>query len=154
MCNCNPDPANICTQCQIGNPCGCPPDYSIMPQPVPCGCCPSGYTFSGPTLNWPNGLCTDPTRKQTSSIPCNNCAETLSGDCVILPAIPCLGLAAGLTLTQFAQFLCSAAFIETILSSIGLNPILQSGFCQLTQICPRVGGGTVPVIGSIVITYP
>lgn len=152
MCNCSPNPANICTQCQSGNPCGCPPDYSVLPLPVPCGCCPDGLTFFGATPNWPNGYCSDG-KTQVPPVQCNSCAETLSADCVILPAIPCLGLLAGLTLTQFASFLCSAAFIETIYTSTGLNPILQSGFCQLSRICPPTGG-TVPVIGPIIITYP
>ncbi len=154
MCNCSNIPANICNQCNQGQPCCCPPDYSILPQPVPCGCCPDGYTFFAPTPNWPSGYCKKGDSAIVPPIPCNNCAETISADCVILPAIPCLGLAAGLTLTQFANFLCSATFIETILSSIGLNPILGSGFCQLVQNCPSPISGSTPIIGSIIITYP
>jgi hypothetical protein len=156
MCNCSPNPANICTQCQGGNPCGCPPDYSILPQPVPCGCCPTGYTFFGPTPNWPSGYCqsNNAAGSQVPPVSCNDCPETMSADCVILPAVPCLGLPAGLTVSQFAAFLCSAAFIQTILTNIGLNSILGSGFCQLVQNCPPVGSGTTPIIGSITITYP
>ncbi len=154
MCNCNPNPADICTQCRSGNTCGCPPNYSILPEPVPCGCCPGGYTFTGPTPNWPNGYCSNGT-SQVAPIPCNQCAETLSADCIILPAIPCYGIAAGMTLTNFIVFMCSnPVFIQKILSNIGLSTTLGSGFCQLVQNCPSKGSGTTPVIGPIIITYP
>jgi len=159
MCNCSPNPANICTQCQSGNPCGCPPDYSIAPLPVPCGCCPDGYTFVGPTPNYPSGYCQRGDPKSAAAaivppIPCNNCPETIQSDCVILPAIPCLGIAAGTTLTSLLGFLCSSAFAEVILKAIAADPAVGSGFCQLVQNCPPVGSGTTPIITGIIITFP
>ena len=147
MCNCSPNPVTICTQCQSGNPCACPPDYSVSPQTVPCTCCPGGYTFFDATTNWPLGYCqfTDSRGNvtQVAPSPCSSCAETISSDCVILPAIPCLGLLAGTTVSQLAAFLCSPAFISTILSTIGLNSTLQTAFCQLVGVCPPAGT-TVP----------
>lgn len=159
MCNCSKSPASICDQCSSGQPCCCPPDYSIMPQPGPCGCCPDGYTYFGPTPNYPNGYCqsgSGPARKIVPPIPCNTCAETVSSDCIILPEIPCLGIAAGTTLTQLFLGFCAnpRPFIEFQLTKIGLDPVLGSGFCQLVQNCPPVGGGTTPIITSITVTFP
>ena len=155
MCNCSPTPANICDQCSNGMSCCCPPDYSIMPQPVPCACCPPGYTFHGATPNWPNGYCADTEtgRKQVATVPCNTCAETMSSDCIIIPAISCLGFLGG-NLTTFLNYMCSVAYTENFLARIGLNPTLGSGFCQLVQNCPPAGGGTTPIILSFTITFP
>lgn len=159
MCNCSPTPANVCNQCNVGQPCCCPPDYSIMPQPAPCGCCPDGYTYFGPTANWPDGYCASgsgPVRKIQPPIPCNNCAETISSDCVILPEIACLGIPAGTNLTTLFAAFCAnpKPFIEFILSAIGLDPDLGSGLCQLVQNCPPPGSGTTPIIGTIIVTFP
>jgi len=142
MCNCQKAPEHICDQCRSGNPCGCPPTYNIIPQP--CQCCPPGTTFNGPTGIYPNGSCVDVNGNYTAPIPCPSCAETIATDCVILPEIPCLGIAKGSTLTQLINFLCSSAFIQTILTTIGLVPSLQSSFCQLVGVCPPAGS-TVPV---------
>lgn len=154
MCNCSSIPANICNQCAQGNACGCPPDYTVLSQPVACGCCPAGYTYvPGATPNNPP-TCVDGTGKTTAPIPCPSCESTLSSDCVILPAISCVGFPGG-TLTYFATFLCtSTRFIESILTTIGGNTALGSGFCQLVQNCPALGSGTTPVLGPIVVTFP
>lgn len=159
MCNCasstSVSSGSICNQCAQGNPCGCPPSYTITPLPVDCSCCPAGYTYMGPTLNFPDGFCQGTIASDI--IPagnCSDCPETMSSDCVILPAIPCLGLPAGTTVTQLANFLCSPAFVEVILANIGLSSTLGSGFCQLVQNCPPVSGGTTPIILSITVTFP
>ncbi len=154
MCNCSSAPVSICDQCSQGQTCCCPPDYSIMPQPTPCGCCPDGYNWSGPTPNWPDGVCTAiDGKRQIAPIPCNACAETIASDCVIIPAIACLGFSGG-TLTAFITFMCSDVYIESILEKIGLSSNLGSGFCQLVQNCPPPGSGTTPIIGTITVTFP
>lgn len=152
MCNCSSIPANICTQCSQGQQCGCPPDYTILPQPVPCKCCPSGYTFYTDAV-FPNGICKGP-GGSIPPIPCTPCVTTTSSDCVILPEITCFGIAAGTTLTSFLNYMCSAAFIQVLLGHIGLDPSLASGFCQLVGNCPTAPTSTTPVIGPIIITFP
>lgn len=154
MCNCNSSPASICNQCAVGNPCGCPPDYTVMPQTVTCGCCPSGFTYvPGPTPNT-SATCIDGKGVTTAPIPCPTCEETSSSDCILLPAIPCLGFPGG-TLTYFATFLCtSTKFIQSILTTIGATPSLSAGFCQIVRNCPATTGGTTPVPGPIIVTFP
>jgi hypothetical protein len=158
MCNCSSIPANICNQCAQGNTCGCPPDYTVMPLPVVCGCCPPGFSnYQGPTPNYPDGYCTatvGSSFRAISAIPCPSCADSISADCVVLPAIPCLGLAAGTTVTQLANYLCSELFIQTLLVKIGLTPSLGSEFCQLVGNCPPVVGSTVPIVGTINVHFP
>jgi hypothetical protein len=156
MCNCNSSPASICNQCAQGNTCGCPPDYTVMPLSVPCGCCPAGYTYvPGTTANNP-ATCVDSTGTITKSpIPCPSCEETISSNCVILPAGNCYSLPAGTTLTQFIEFMCSSpVFIQKILTNIGLDVNLGSAFCQLVQNCPPSGSGTTPILGAITVTFP
>lgn len=159
MCNCSSAPASICNQCQAGNQCGCPPNYDIMPQPVPCDCCPTGYTFTTTNAKYPDGICQAdspnfvPFGMFTAAVDCNPCAETVSSDCVRLPVVDCLGFPGG-TLTDFLKYMCSSAFIELYLRKIGLDPVLGSGFCQLVQNCPPPGSGTTPIIGSISVTFP
>ena len=158
MCNCSKSPASICTQCQQGNTCGCPPDYSVMPQPVACGCCPDGFIYKGITPNFPNGYCVDAgtQTKAVPSIACNTCEESMSADCIYLPAIPCLGIAAGTTLSAFLLGMCAnpTTVVQFLLSSIGLNPALGSGFCQLVQNCPASSASSTPIIGTIIVTFP
>lgn len=164
MCNCSSSPVSICTQCQQGNPCGCPPDYSVMPAPVQCigNCCPPGYTYGGVSANFPNGYCCPVSNNRVPcdlknavpTIPCSDCVETMSSNCIILPAIPCLGVLAGTSLTQFLTSMCGGAFAEVILKAIGLDVAAGSGFCQLVQNCPAPGSGTTPIIGPIVVTFP
>lgn len=153
MCNCSSIPANICTQCSLGNTCGCPPDYTVMPQPVICGCCPSGYTYSAPSNTYPDGICTSPLGATTNPIECNTCTESVSSDCVYLPAIQCLGLPAGTTVTQLAEFLCSEAFATVIMTAISSSSTIREMLCGIVSECPS-GGSTVPVIGPIVVTVP
>lgn len=46
-----------CNSCQNGLPCNCPPDYNVNPIPSPCQCCPNGYTYQSPNIQYPNGIC-------------------------------------------------------------------------------------------------
>lgn len=154
MCNCTSSPANICNQCAQGNACGCPPDYTVMPLPVACGCCPSGFVYVPATPNTA-AICRDIDGKTEEPIPCPSCEETLSANCVIIPTGNCYGLPAGTTLAQFIDFMCtSPAFIEKILTNIGNSSSLGNGFCQLVQNCPPVGSGTTPIIGTISVSFP
>ncbi len=155
---CNCGNTSICTQCSAGIPCNCPPDYSVAPQPVDCGCCPDGYRYVGITPNFPNGECQCKTAICTgafsvSAIPCVPCEEAISSDCVMVEAIECLGITANTPLTTVLEFFCSAAYIQLILSKIGLTPSLGSGLCQLTRNCPP-SGSTTPIPGPITITFP
>ena len=155
MCNCNLSPASICNQCAVGNPCGCPPDYTVMPQTVTCGCCPSGFTYipAGGTAN-NKATCINGTGGQTDPIPCPTCEETISSDCVIISADNCYELPAGTTLTQFIEFMCTnPVFIQKILTNIGNSVSLGNAFCQLVSSCPPVTGGTRPVIGSVRVRF-
>jgi len=151
MCNCNK--TSLCNRCSKGLSCGCPPDYSVLPLPVSCGCCPSGYIWSGPTLNYPNGVCTGPGGTTTEPIECSPCVESTPGQCVILPSIACLGTPAGMTLTDFLAYLCTEAFTAKLLTNIGLSTTLKAQFCDLTGSCPPSGGGA-PILGPIVFTTP
>jgi len=149
MCNCNRSTNSLCSRCSKGLMCQCPPDYTIDPLPVDCGCCPPGYTWSGPTPNWPNGVCTGSGGTQTAPIPCSPCEESLDARCVILPAVACFGIAAGTTLYDFiSQYMCSDAFVMSILNRISLSTTLQTALCTLTSACPPTTPGT-PVIGPI-----
>lgn len=148
MCNCNNN-ISLCSRCSKGLTCQCPPDYTVLPLPVSCGCCPSGYSWSGPTPNYPDGVCTGPGGVQTSPIPCSPCEETISAQCVILPAVSCYGVAAGTTLYDFINtVMCSDAFVSTLLSRIALSSTLKSSLCSITSTCPPGGTGT-PIITSL-----
>jgi hypothetical protein len=159
MCNCSPIPANICTQCSQGNTCGCPPDYSVMIQPVNCSCCPSGYSYSLTEPSYPNGICVadNPNAVTTgyyvATIPCVPCEETIPANCVILPAVSCLGVPANFTLTQFLNYMCTEAYVLNLLQKIGLSTTLKQAFCQITATCPIIGSST-PVLGPIIVTIP
>jgi hypothetical protein len=154
MCNCSSIPANICNQCAQGNACGCPPDYTIQEKLVECGCCPAGYgNYQGPTRNYPNGTCTDLATGKTTvdAIACPSCEQTLSSDCVIIPKGNCYD---GGTVTDLANYICSEAYIESLLIKIGKSVRLGTEFCQLVSSCPPVTGGTRPVIGSVTVRFP
>lgn len=158
MCNCSSTPSNICNQCVQGLPCGCPPDYNVIPQPVTgCYCCPDGYTYGGPTANYQNGSCTKTGSSPLIIIeatPCNDCEESVSSTCVKLPTISCLGLPEGASLTDLANYLCSEAFASMILTRIGLSTTLKSQLCSINSTCPPTPSGTTPIIGPIIVTYP
>lgn len=160
--SCNCGNISNCTQCSAGQPCNCPPDYSVLPQPVVCGCCPDGFTYIGVTPNFPNGACqcnaTNPTCLSPgyliASIACNDCVESVGADCVFVTNIPCLGITTTpVALSTVLQYFCSDAHIATILQKIGLNPALGSGLCQLVRNCPP-SGSTTPIPGPIVVTIP
>lgn len=153
MCNCNSSPASICNQCAVGNPCGCPPDYTVMPQTVTCGCCPSGFTYvPGPTPNT-SATCINGTGVTTAPIPCPTCEETLSSDCVLVPAVSCIGFPGG-SVTDLSNHLCSQAFILGLLVKINTSPTLATAFCQLVNACPPVVSPSTPIIGPIIVRFP
>lgn len=153
MCNCNSSPASICNQCAQGNTCGCPPDYTVMPLSVPCGCCPAGYTYvPGTTANNP-ATCINSTGGTTLPIPCPSCEETISSNCVIVPAVPCISFPGG-TSTDLANHLCSQAFILSLLVKINTTPALATAFCQLVNACPPVVSPSTPIIGPIIVRFP
>jgi hypothetical protein len=151
MCNCNT--TSLCSGCSKGLLCQCPPDYSVLPLPVACGCCPPSYTWSGATPNWPNGVCTGPGDRQVAPIPCTTCVDSVQADCVILPEIACLGLPAGWSLTAFISYLCSDAFTAKMLTNIGLSTTLSTQFCDLVATCPTVPSSKTPIITSLTVTY-
>jgi hypothetical protein len=155
MCNCNSTSTTttICNQCAQGNPCGCPPDYSVLPQAVNCGCCPTGYVWYGPTLNYPSGYCSNGSLTK-SPVPCNPCDQTISTDCVIFPSVTCSGLPAGSTVTDLAAHLCSEQFIIELLKKINTSTTLATAFCQLVNACPASAGPGSPVIGPIIVSFP
>lgn len=204
-CNCND--TSPCGRCQNGQPCNCPPSYTVTPAPSPCQCCPNGYVFQppnaqypngtcisisqnientktccpagytyfGPTLNYPNGYCIKANDASsiiqpigciqiTTPIPCVPCEDAITTDCVtysgIIP-IACgippgniYGIIPGDTLTTIVNKMCATntSVIEAVLSTIGLDTTLLSGFCQLTQSCPPAGS-TFTIV-SIIITFP
>lgn len=150
MCNCSGNTNSLCNKCSSGLLCQCPPDYSILPLPVNCGCCPSGYTWSGPTMNYPNGSCTNSIGNIVPPIPCTNCVKSIDPNCVILPAVPCLGIPNGMTLLNFiSSYLCSTAFVSNILTILGSNSGLQQILCQIQANCPPINS-TTPIIGPVV----
>lgn len=154
MCNCSGNFTSLCTRCSTGQTCACPPDYSILPLPVNCGCCPDGYTWSGPTANWPNGVCTGPGGMQTEPVDCTSCVDSVPAECVILPAIGCYNITAGTTLYSFINnYMCSDAFVMSILQKIALSSTLQATLCTIMAGCPPAGG-TTPILGPITTTVP
>ena len=155
MCNCNRNSTSVCGPCSKGMMCQCPPDYNIAALPVDCGCCPSGYVWSGPTANYPNGLCTGPGGTITEPIECSPCEDSLDARCVILPSVPCFGITAGTTLYYFiTNYMCSDAFWLNGLLKIGASTTLQSAFCNIVSTCPTVPGSTTPVSGPLTGTLP
>lgn len=165
-CNCNN--TITCQQCSAGLPCNCPPDYSVMPQPVDCGCdpsgygCPPGYHFNATASpGFPNGFCCPSTNpigctlnQAVAPVPCVDCIESMPASCVFVSNIPCLGVTQGnVPLSTVLSYLCSTAYIESILTKIGLDPNLSSGLCQLVTNCPP-SGSTVPIPLPIIITFP
>lgn len=156
---CNCGNTSLCVQCSAGLPCNCPPDYSVAPQPVDCGCCPSGYRYIGISPNWPRGECqcidpvTCPGAFSVTAIPCTPCEEAISSDCVITPFIECLGAKEGTSLTTVLEYLCSDAYTLKILQNIGLSTTLKAALCQIVSVCPTVGS-TVPILGPIIVTVP
>lgn len=165
MCNCNTPP---CSKCNNGQPCNCPPDYTVTPAPSACKCCPNGFYFQGASPNWPNGIClnTNNAAITTPPIPCITCETAITTDCVVYSGdiqIDCgikpgnvYGINPGDSLTTIINKMCilNKNVIEGILSQIGLDSDLASGLCQLVQNCPSSGSGTTPIITSIIITFP
>lgn len=135
--------------------CQCPPDYSVLPLPVDCGCCPPGAVYSGPTANYPNGYCTGPGGIISEPIECNDCVDTLSAKCVILPSIPCFGIVEGTTLYDFiSNFMCSDAFVMNILNRVSTSTVLKDAWCAINSTCPVAPSGKTPILGSGTVTVP
>lgn len=134
--------------------CQCPPDYRVNPLPVDCGCCSAGYTFVGPTLNYPNGYCTGAGGAIVEPIECNPCVDTLSAKCVILPDVPCFGITAGTSLYEFiSSYMCSDAFVMGIINRISLSSTLQAAMCSVMSTCPPAGSST-PIWSGGSVTVP
>jgi len=152
MCNCTSSPANICNQCAQGNTCGCPPDYTVMPLPVACGCCPTGFVYIPATPNNP-ATCRDIDGKTALPIPCPSCEETLSSNCVIVPPVTCIGFIGG-SVTDLSNHLCSEAFITGLLVKINNSSVLATAFCRLVNACPATPVGSTPIIGPIISSFP
>ncbi len=161
--SCNCHDTSPCNRCNNGQPCNCPPDYSVLAQPSPCNCCPNGFTYSGPTPNYPNGVCTDVLGTKQDPIPCVPCEDAIPTDCVTYTGqvpIACgqniYGINAGDSLTTIISKMCitNPNVLMAMLSAIGTNPTVYSGLCQLVRACPIPSGGTVPLPGPIIITFP
>lgn len=160
-CRCND--TSPCNACNNGQPCNCPPDYSVIPQASPCNCCPNGYTYNAPTPNYKNGYCTAEGRAILEPIPCVNCEEAVATDCVTYTGqipIDCgnnvYGINPGDSLTTIISKMCisNTNVMEALISAIGTNTTVYSGFCQLVRNCPASIGGTTPIPGPIIITFP
>lgn len=151
-CNCGtPTP---CNNCSTGVSCGCPPDWSMLPLPPECGCCPFGYTWSAPTANYPDGICTNSSGGTVSPIDCEPCEESVSDKCVFLSAGNCFGLPSTTTLNQFVEFLCSQTFTRKILSNIATDQTTLNGFCNIVQSCGPLPGSSTPIPGPISWVIP
>jgi len=166
--SCNCHDTSPCNKCNNGQPCNCPPDYSVLPQPSPCNCCPSGFTYtSGATLNYPNGVCTNVSGTKTQPIPCVACEDAIPTDCVTYTGqipIACnngqqtniYGINAGDSLTTIISKMCitNDNVIMALLSKIGATVNLSSAFCQIARNCPVPIGGTTPLPGPIIVSFP
>lgn len=157
---CNCQDTSTCSKCQNGQPCNCPPDYSVLPQPSPCTCCPSGYTYDAG-----RNVCVDNIALShvIPPIPCVNCETALATDCITYTGqIPLVcgnnvyGINVGDSLTTILSKMCitNQNVLQAMLSAIGLDPVTYSGFCQLTANCPAPIGSTTPLPGPITITFP
>jgi hypothetical protein len=127
----------------------------MMPLLPECGCCPEGYTWSGPTPNWPDGVCTNSTGTQIAPIDCETCEDSISANCVFLPAIECLGIKEGTTVADVMKTLfCSTAFWRLGIQIIASDQTTYNGFCNLVAGCGPVPGSTTPIIGPISWSIP
>lgn len=171
MCNCNqPQP---CNNCNSQLPCGCSPSFTIVPAPVPCTCCPQGYTFTGATPNFPNGICTTLVAPftTTATIPCVSCEDTIPTDCVVFqctstgittlptPACnPCGNVVNGDTLTTIIGKICptNPANILAMLQVIAADTTygLKQAFCDISNYCSGIPGSLTPYIGPITFSIP
>lgn len=163
-CNCNNTTTQTCQQCSAGQPCNCPPDYSVTPLPVDCNktCCPPGYTYhNNIDIGFPNGMCCPnggglvncTAQKAIQPIPCTVCIDSIPSDCVFVSNVPCLGVTTTTSLTSVLSYLCSEAFILSQLQTIGLSSTLKAALCEIISICPSVGN-TTPIPGPITVTIP
>jgi len=152
--SCNCGQPTQCNNCATGVSCGCPPDWAMLPLPPDCGCCPDGYTWSGATPNWPNGVCTDSVGTTTDPIDCEQCEESVSDSCVFLEAGNCFGLPSGTNLKQVWEYLCSQTFTRKILTNIATNQTTLNGFCNIVQSCGPSPGSSTPIPSPVVWTIP
>jgi len=163
MCNCNQ--SQPCNSCSSGIPCNCPPQYPIVQFPVPCTCCPNGYTY-GITPNYPNGICTDLSGRTTAPTPCVPCESDISTDCVTYQCTavkatdcsPCSNVAPGDNMTTIINKICptNPANILAMLQVIALDTTfgLKQAFCQIVNYCSFIPGSTISYIGPISFTIP
>lgn len=152
MCNCKK--TTICSNCSNGSTCQCPPDYSVMPLPVECGCCPDGYTWEGPTPNYPNGNCINASGVSTTPIDCNQCEEAISDNCVYISPNSCFGIKGSFTLKQFIEYMCSEAYFKVMLTKVGATQSLLNGWCNINKKCGPPTSTTTPIPGPVSWTIP
>lgn len=154
---CNCKQTSVCSKCQAGSPCGCPPDYTVMPLPVECSkCCPPGYYLSGDIccpVGIPSASCT--ARDSVAPIPCEECEQSIPAECVIFPQTSCAGNPPGYNLVQVIDMICPSnpAQILRMLQVIGTDPTLKAALCQIVSVCPTVGSAT-PIPGPIIVSFP
>ncbi len=153
-CNCNQ--TSICSKCQAGSPCGCPPDYSVRPLPINCDtCCPPGYHLSDGYC-CPNGTITCILRDTVPTIPCSPCEDSIPAECVIFPQTSCAKNPPGYNLVQVLDMICptSPNMIMQMIQVIATDATLLAGFCNLVAACGPVPGSSTPIPGPVVWTIP
>ncbi len=158
-CNCNN--STPCNNCSSNLPCNCPPDYSVLPQPVPCKCCPSGYSYQGPTANYPSGYCQTIVAPylQTPTIPCNTCIDSVPISCVYNDGtVNCLGSKSGDPLSTVLANMCltnPVALLEMMrVVAADSTYGLKAAWCQISNFCSGIPGSKNPYIGPITFTIP
>lgn len=153
---CNCKQTSVCSKCQAGNPCGCPPDYSVMPLPVECGkCCPPGYYLSGDVccpVGTSVGSCSF--RDSIPTVACDDCEQSIPAECVIFPQTNCAGNPPGYNLVQVLDMICPSNpnQIMRMLQTIATDATLLAGFCNLIQNCGPIPGSSTPILGPITWT--
>ncbi len=161
MCNCNS--STSCNNCNSNLPCNCPPNYAVLPAPVPCNCCPPNYTYTG------NSICTSLLAPFTTvpAIPCNTCVDSIPTDCVVYQCTspnasktcaPCVNVVNGDSLTTIIQKICPTdpANILAMLQVIAADTTygLKAAFCQIVNHCSFIPGSPVSYIGPISFSIP
>lgn len=153
---CNCKQTSICSKCQAGNLCGCPPDYSVRPLPVDCNsCCPPGYYLSGEYC-CPNGTLTCRLADTVPTIPCQPCEDSIPAECVIFPQTTCAKNPPGYNLLQIIDLICPSNpnQIMQMFETISTNATLYAGFCNLIAGCGPIPGSSTPILGPISWVIP
>ncbi len=154
--SCNCKQTSICSKCQAGSPCGCPPDYSVMPLPVECSsCCPPGYWLNG-DICCPNGTVSCTLADSVPTVECNDCEQSVPAECVIFPQTSCAKNPPGYNLVQVIDMICPSNpnQIMAMIQTIANDATLLAGFCNLVAACGTTPGSSTPVIGPISWVIP